>query len=49
MVKFGYARNVDEMVERLAYDMLYIENVSFGVDLRIMLHTINTVLTGKGL
>ena len=48
MVKFGYAGSVDEMVERLAYDLLYIENVSLGVDLRIMLHTINTVLTGKG-
>ena len=48
MVKFGYAGNVDQMVERLAYDLLYIENVSLGVDLRIMLHTINTVFTGKG-
>ena len=46
--QFGFAGSVDEMVERLAYDLLYIENVSLGVDLRIMLHTINTVLTGKG-
>lgn len=48
MVKFGYAGNVDQMIERLAYDLLYIENVSLGVDIRIMLHTINTVFTGKG-
>ena len=49
MVRYGYARNVDEMLERLPYDLLYIENVSLGVDLRIMLHTINTIFTGKGL
>ena len=48
MVKFGYAGSVDEMVERLRYDLLYIENVSFGVDLKILFHTIATVITGKG-
>lgn len=49
MVRYGYAKNVDEMVERLPYDLLYIENVSLGVDLRIIFHTINTILTGKGM
>lgn len=49
MVRYGYAKSVDEMLERLPYDLLYIENVSLGVDLRIMLHTINTIFTGKGL
>jgi lipopolysaccharide/colanic/teichoic acid biosynthesis glycosyltransferase len=49
MVKFGYASSVDEMIERLRYDLLYIENVSMGVDLKILLHTINTVITGKGI
>lgn len=48
MVRFGYASNVDEMVERLRYDLIYIENVSFLTDLKILLHTIHTVLTGKG-
>jgi exopolysaccharide biosynthesis polyprenyl glycosylphosphotransferase len=48
MVKFGYASNVDEMISRLRYDLLYIENVSFAVDLKILFYTINTVLTGKG-
>lgn len=48
MVKFGYASNVDEMISRLRYDILYIENVSFAVDLKILFYTINTVLTGKG-
>lgn len=49
MVKYGYASNVDEMIERLYYDLLYIENVSFGIDMKIIFHTFNTVLTGKGM
>ena len=36
------------MISRLRYDLLYIENVSFAVDLKILFYTINTVLTGKG-
>lgn len=48
MVKYGYASDVDQMIERLRYDLLYIENISFGVDLKILFYTINTVLTGKG-
>ena len=48
MVKFGYAENVDEMIERSKYDLLYIENMSLAVDLKIMIHTILTVLKGKG-
>jgi len=47
-VKFGYAENVDEMVERLKYDIIYIENMSIYVDLKIMIYTIKTVLEGSG-
>lgn len=49
MVKFGYASTVEQMIDRLRYDLIYIENVSLGVDLKILYHTVNTVLTGKGL
>ena len=49
MVKYGYASNVDQMLERLEYDLLYIENVSFGLDAKILFYTVSTVLTGKGL
>ena len=49
MVKFGYASTDDQMIERLRYDLIYIENVSLGVDIKILYHTVNTVLTGKGL
>lgn len=48
MVKFGYASNVDEMVERSNYDLIYLSNMSVAVDFKIMLHTISTVLMGKG-
>jgi lipopolysaccharide/colanic/teichoic acid biosynthesis glycosyltransferase len=49
MVKYGYATTVDQMIERLQYDLLYIDNVSLQVDLKILFHTVNTVFTGKGL
>lgn len=48
MVKYGYATTVEEMIERLQYDLVYIENISFGVDMKIILYTVKTVLTGKG-
>lgn len=49
MVKYGYARNVDEMIERLEYDVIYLENMSMLVDLKILLYTIRTVLMGRGM
>jgi lipopolysaccharide/colanic/teichoic acid biosynthesis glycosyltransferase len=49
MVKYGYASTVDAMIERLKYDLIYIENISMVVDLKILLYTINTVITGKGI
>jgi len=48
MVKFGYAGNVDEMLRRLDYDILYVENMSISIDLKILFYTIHTVITGKG-
>ncbi len=47
-VKFGYASNVEEMIERLKYDILYIENMSLLVDLKILIYTIKTVLNASG-
>jgi len=48
-VKYGYASNVDEMLERLEYDLYYIKNRSLWFDVKIFLYTIGTVLKGKGL
>ena len=49
MVKFGYAKNVDEMVERMKYDLLYIENMTLLNDFKIMIYTVITIIQGKGI
>ncbi len=48
MVKYGYASNVEEMVRRLRYDILYMENMGFLMDFKILIYTVRTVLGGKG-
>jgi exopolysaccharide biosynthesis polyprenyl glycosylphosphotransferase len=48
MVKYGYASTVDEMVKRLKYDILYIENMSILLDMKIIIYTVMTVLYGRG-
>ena len=49
MVKFGYARNLDEIMERMRYDMIYLDNQSIFFDLQILLFTVRTVILGKGI
>ncbi|MBE9519247.1 MAG: exopolysaccharide biosynthesis polyprenyl glycosylphosphotransferase, partial [Bacteroidetes bacterium] len=47
-VKYGYAENVEEMIKRLRYDILYIENMSLFVDVKILFYTVITILKGRG-
>ncbi len=47
-VKYGYAENVSQMIERLQYDLLYIENLSIATDIKILLYTFIIIFQGRG-
>ncbi len=48
MVQYGYAENVNQMIERMKYDLLYIENCSLALDIKIMLYTFKVIFQGRG-
>jgi exopolysaccharide biosynthesis polyprenyl glycosylphosphotransferase len=47
-VKYGYAENVDQMLQRMKYDLLYMKNRTLALDFKIMLYTILIVIKAKG-
>lgn len=48
MVKFGYADNVEKMLKRFKYDLIYLENMSLMLDFKVLYYTFFVILTGKG-
>jgi lipopolysaccharide/colanic/teichoic acid biosynthesis glycosyltransferase len=47
-VHYGYAENVDQMCDRVRYDLLYLQNISLNSDLNIILKTVKVMVQGKG-
>lgn len=47
-IKVGYTDTIDKMIRRLNYDVVYVENMSLQLDMKILLHTISVILDGKG-
>ncbi|MCU4165803.1 sugar transferase [Marinilabiliaceae bacterium A049] len=48
MVKYGYAENIEQMIQRLNYDILYIHNLSLWIDIKIIIYTLKTLISGEG-
>ncbi len=47
-VKYGYAENVQQMLDRMKFDLLYLKNRTISLDFKIMLYTILIIFRGKG-
>lgn len=47
-IKIGYSDTIEKMIERLNYDIVYMENMSLLNDLKILFFTFEIIFTGKG-
>lgn len=47
-VKYGYASNLEQMLERLPYDLVYLKNPSLYLDFKIMIYSVLEIFHGKG-
>lgn len=47
-IKVGYTDTIEKMVDRLNYDIMYMENMSIQLDLKILFFTIRVICDGKG-
>ena len=48
-IKIGYSDTVEKMIERLNYDIIYLDNMSLLNDLKILFQTIEIIFKGKGI
>lgn len=47
-IKYGYADNLDQMLLRAKYDLIYLDNLNFWTDIKVIISTIKIVFEGKG-
>lgn len=48
-IKIGYSDTVEKMVERLNYDIIYMDNMSLLNDLKIMIYSLEVIIKGRGM
>lgn len=47
-IKIGYSDSVEKMIERLNYDIIYLDNMSLLTDMKILIYTLEIIFKGKG-
>ena len=47
-IKYGYADNLEQMLIRARYDLIYLDNLSLWTDIKVVLSTIKVVIKGEG-
>jgi exopolysaccharide biosynthesis polyprenyl glycosylphosphotransferase len=47
-IKIGYSDSIEKMIERLNYDIIYLDNMSLMTDLKILIYTFEIIFNGKG-
>ena len=47
-IKIGYSDTVEKMVERLRYDIIYMDNMTLQTDIKILFYSIEVIFLGKG-
>ena len=47
-VRYGYSVSLEQVTEKMRYDLYYIKHMGFWLDLRILIDTVKIVLFGRG-
>jgi len=48
-IKIGYSDTIEKMIERLNYDIIYMDNMSLLTDVKILIYTFEIIFKGKGM